>query len=51
MERMVVMGKLYYNGYATYHIVDIYLSCQLVPASKLVFVHINILQHDYETQK
>ena len=39
-----LMGKLYPNRYAKYPIADIHVSCELGPASKSVFTHVNILQ-------
>ena len=46
-----VMGKLYPNGYAQYPVGDLQITCELVPASKSVFTHANIIQQGNQSQK
>ena len=46
-----VMGKLYPNGYTKYLGADLHISCELVPPSKSVFSHANIIQQENQSQK
>lgn len=39
------------NGYAKYPVADLHISCELVPASKSVFTHANIIQQENQSQK
>lgn len=48
---MEVMSKLYLNGYIKYPTANLHVSCHLVPASKLVFTPIDILQQENQTHK
>ena len=48
---MGVVDKLYPNGFFVYEVADLHILCQLVPASKSVFTHSNILQQEYQTWK
>ena len=44
------MGKLYPNGYAKYPIADLCVSHELIPASKSVFLYVNILEQENQSQ-
>lgn len=39
-----VMGKFYTNGYAKYPVAAQHISHELVPASKSIFTHADIIQ-------
>ena len=50
--RTGVMGKLYHNGYAKYPIANLHVSRELPPpTSKSIFMHVNILQWENQSQK
>ena len=40
------MGKVYPNDYAKYPTADLYIYCELVPAPKSAFTHLNIIQQE-----
>ena len=44
--KLISMVKLFPYGYIKYPITDLHISCQLVPAFKSVFNHINILHQE-----
>ena len=48
---MEIVGKLPTLTVLPYSIANLHISCQLIPASKLVFTHINIIQQKAQTQE